>query len=199
MKLLGGKPLVEWTIEAAKDSRLVSDVVVSTEWDQVHDLAVSHKVGVHVRRVAEGREAAGVVCQVLRDVLHIVEYDSVVMLLPTSPFRTARHIDEAVELHERWAWHPNVLAVTHDPLATHKTFNRRGPHNLTKSGISRPVRENGAVLVARTDKLLADGFFDGEGAVAYVMDRESSLDLDWPDQWPQAESVASRRMAEAAA
>lgn len=95
---LGGKPLIAWTIEAALQSKIIDRLILSTDDTKIADVAREYGSEVPFLRPAElaGDEASSVDV-----VLHALEqlhqeYDYLLLLQPTSPFRTASHIDQAV-------------------------------------------------------------------------------------------------------
>ncbi len=102
IKLLAGKPLIAWTIEAAAKAATLTDWLVTTEDDEI--LAVARQWGAPVpfKRPAE---LAGDEVRNIDTVMHAMEfmeaatgraYDILVLLQPTCPIRDPRHIDEAV-------------------------------------------------------------------------------------------------------
>ena len=104
IKPLAGRPLIAYSIEAARRSRYVNRVVVSTDSDAIAGVAVKEGAEAPFRRPAEisqghstELEAVGHALSWLRD-RESYEPDVVVLLRPTSPFRTAATIDRGVEL-----------------------------------------------------------------------------------------------------
>ncbi len=101
---LGGRPLLAYSIEAARRSRYVNRVVISTDSDAIAEAAVREGAEAPFRRpveISQGHstelEAVGHALGWLRD-RESYEPDVVVLLRPTSPFRTAATIDRGVEL-----------------------------------------------------------------------------------------------------
>ncbi len=104
IKPLGGRPLIAYSIEAARRSRYVDRVVVSTDSDAIAEVAVKEGAEAPFRRPAEisqghstELEAVGHALSWFRD-HESYEPDVVVLLRPTSPFRAAATIDRGVEL-----------------------------------------------------------------------------------------------------
>jgi len=185
---VAGKPLLAWTLEAAAASARLDRLVVSTD-----DAGIAGEARLRGAEVLARPAALAADDTSMRDVvLHAVEAlgrpDVVVLLQPTSPLRTARHIDEAVGLLEVSGADcvVSVVAVPH----------RFVPSSLMElvDGVLIPVGEapwprrqekpklyarNGpAVLVLRTRGLAERaGLYNGD-CRAYVMDEEASLDVD---------------------
>ncbi|MFN9583044.1 MAG: cytidylyltransferase domain-containing protein, partial [Bacteroidota bacterium] len=101
-KLLGGKPLIAYTIESAKQSKWLTDIVVSTDSESIATLAREHGAVVPFIRPAElatdSAKSIDVVVHTLTELQNQNKlYDAVVLLQPTNPFRPAGLLDEAIE------------------------------------------------------------------------------------------------------
>lgn len=187
LRTLGNKPLVAWTIEAALGSKLLTRVVLSTESHAV--AAVGKAWGVEVVShppLDELPEVPDVCLHVLAE-LDATGYrpDVVVCLLPSSPFRTAQHIDQAVSAHmdsDR-----AVLSVSQPRHHMGIVFSG--------CGISRPPAHNGAVLVDSTTHLTHDGFFSPVDALALPMSPISGLDINTEQDFKYAERIAAKMLA----
>lgn len=110
---LGGKPLIGWTIEAAQNSIYVDDVFVSTDDQEIADVASQFGVNVPGLRPEELSTDTATTQSVLFYTLEKYSKDAsiVVLLQPTSPFRNSGHIDQAIEsLVEKSAF--SVVSVT---------------------------------------------------------------------------------------
>jgi len=101
---LGGKPLIAYSIESALKSKFLSDVIVSTDSEKIAGLSKKLGVTVPFMRPAELAGDKTTMLLVLKNVINEYEafsgkrVDVIVWLQPTSPFRTAWHIDKSVEL-----------------------------------------------------------------------------------------------------
>ena len=103
VRILGDKPLIAWSIETARKSQYVDDVIISTDDDEIADVARKFNANVPFKRKAELASDKAQMMDVLIDAMDYVRenigaFDYLVLLQPTSPFRTAQHIDEAIEL-----------------------------------------------------------------------------------------------------
>jgi CMP-N-acetylneuraminic acid synthetase len=195
LKPLGGKPLVVWTIEAALSSSIVSRVMVSTESPDI--AMTANEAGAEV--LARPPELARDPAEAQDVAVHAVRWlakagepvDAVVMLLPTSPFRTGQHIEEA------FAWHAvdgrNVVSVTSRPEARQKWHSTEDGAALARVVVSHPVELNGAIWIAKPERVLADGGFETVGAWPYPMPRDAGLDIDRPLDWMLAEAILAER------
>ena len=101
VKLLGGKPLICWTIEAALKAKCVSRVIVSTDSEIIRDIALSAGAEVPFMRpqyLAEDDTTTSDVVMHASSALDLKNEDIILILQPTSPFRTAQNIDDAFAL-----------------------------------------------------------------------------------------------------
>ena len=94
---LNGKPLIGWTIDAAKGSNYVDEVFVSTDDVEIADIASKYGANVPGLRPAHLPSETATTESVLLHTLERVgsDADILILLQPTSPLRTARHVDEA--------------------------------------------------------------------------------------------------------
>ena len=98
IKLICGKPLIYWTIEAAKSSNSIGNIFVSTDSPQIAKIAEEY--GAIVPRLRNAY-LAGDNSSSLETVLDFKEYfynDEMLLLQPTSPLRLYSHIDELMRL-----------------------------------------------------------------------------------------------------
>jgi len=98
-KLLGGKPLIQWTIEAARQAGIFSEIVVSSDCRSAIDIALSTGATMsHWRKPDHATDAAPDIWWV-KDALHPMTADAFAILRPTSPFRTADTIRRALAVY----------------------------------------------------------------------------------------------------
>jgi CMP-N,N'-diacetyllegionaminic acid synthase len=214
LRLLGGVPLVLWTIRAAMEAAGPEDmVVVSTDegdaGDPIARLAVDAGARAIRRPLMLCRDPAqmpDVALNVLQSYNVAAQIpETVCVLLPTSPFRGARHIREALALHRRAR--ENVLSVG-CPLRTalHQKLCLLGANGRIYAGPplrdpalaeTRVVRDgvalNGAMWITTPPQLIRDQHISAMFAVPYVMDDESGLDIDTEVDFRHAEAMLAHR------
>jgi N-acylneuraminate cytidylyltransferase/CMP-N,N'-diacetyllegionaminic acid synthase len=205
LRLLAGKPLIAWTIEAALGAPSLRRVIVSTDDPEIAQVARRWGADVPFRRPSAlaRDETPGI-----EPVLHAVEWlaqhggyqpDEVLLLQPTSPLRTARDIEAAIRLG-RQTNADAVVSVT--PVHEHPYWTKQlePDGRLTscappeEAGLRRqelPPRYvvNGAIYLVRSSVLLAAHTFYTERTYGYVMPRERSLDIDTSWDFRLAELV----------
>lgn len=203
---LGGKPLIAWTIEAARAASTISRVVVSTDDAQIADIARAHGAEVPFLRPADISDDAAPALPVIRHAVSALEAldgwsaDAVAYLQPTSPFRDARHIDEAVALLEQRSADTvvSVVRVPHNMVPTSLMEIRQSWLEFCASPEQRQFRRqskealfarNGpAILLNRRATIDGAGLY-GDRIAAYEMDHLVSLDIDEPQDLQVAEAL----------
>lgn len=195
--LVNGKPLIAYSIEAARQAITIDRTVVSTDDEEI--AKVSHQWGAEVpfTRPATLASDTAPMLGVLRHTLDWHErnfgaVEAIVLLQPTSPLRQPRHIDEAVTLF-RSSEASSVVSVMEVPhqfnpvsvMSLEKGFLQPflGGHKLTTRRQDKPrvfARNGPAVLVCHPETLKAGELY-GARCVPYVMSAHDSLDIDEPD------------------
>ena len=197
---LNGKPLIAWGIEAGLDSKYINKVVVSSDDNEI--LEVSQKFGadVIVRPPELASDTATTFDAIEHTIKSLEKYDYVVLLQPTSPLRESKHIDEAIELLETKDADAvvSVCKMEHSPLWSNtldetlsmKDFLRDEVLNKRSQDLEKYYRLNGAIYVCKTERLLEEkSLFLKDNIFAYVMDRESSVDIDEEIDFKLAQSI----------
>jgi CMP-N-acetylneuraminic acid synthetase len=211
LRPLAGKPLLSYTVKAARDSGVLDRIVLSTDDDEIAAVGRSFGCEVPFMRPADlARDETPhlpVVQHAVRwlgDHQHYVP-DAVMILQPTSPFRLPDHIGDAVKLLES-SGADSVVGVCAVPDHVHPmrtvTIDASGITTLFVTGepLSRRINRrqdmppawtiNGAVYLLRTPLLFAaePGLY-GDRVAAYVMPPTASVSIDSLEDWLAAERV----------
>ena len=197
IKLIAGKPLIAWTIEAALHSAMLDAVVVSTDDAEIADVA--HQAGAQVpfMRPAElAQDQTPGLDPVLHALSRLPLFDSVLLLQPTSPLRSTADIDGCLQLAMARR-SPSVVSVSEPDTHPYWTYRLSAQQTLDRLIDAAPVARrqdlpavvalNGAMYFADAAWLHRSGSLVGPETVAYVMPRERSIDLDTPLDWKFAE------------
>jgi CMP-N-acetylneuraminic acid synthetase len=191
-----GAPLVSWTIRAALDSGRLARVVVSTDSEEIASVAREAGAEVPGLRPAELAEdhvhAFHVVEQVLAELAARDGFvpEAVMMLLPTSPLRTADDIRGAIDLFEQEAATAVISVVDLGKYMTNLRYLRGNrlvrvapdeDPNAQRQGLEPLYGVNGSIFLARTAELGAAGTFHLDGALGYVMPPDRSVDVNSPE------------------
>lgn len=193
LRPMAGRPMMGWTLEAARASSALDRLLVTSDDEAVLDYARAEGVEA-VRRPAS---LAGDDSPVADAVLHALEaagggWTHVVLLQPTSPLRRAGDIDAAVALClSRGAAAVVSAAPALEPAGFHHRLDRTGvlaPLEPQAAGAAPVVRLNGAVYVVRTETLRRERSFRPPGALAWLMPPERSWDVDSLEEFAACEA-----------
>lgn len=212
VKELCGRPLIFYTIVEALKSRYISRLVTSTEDPEIADVA--RRYGSEV--VERPKELASDDSNVVDAVKHVLdhlrntegtEFEYVVLLQPTSPFRTAQDIDSAIEkllelkgdslvsLTEVGDKHPaRMKMVINERIVD--IFDRRWDF-APRQMLPKIYIRNGAIYIAKTTVIYERNSFRGDDCIAYIMPPERSINIDDPIDWIVAEILMRERRREA--
>lgn len=213
---LGEKPLIGWTIDAARGASSVGRVIVSTDSEDIARVARECGAEVPFLRPAElatdDAKSIGLLKHALEWFAEHEGYrpDAVVQLKPTNPLRTSAHIDAAVRL---FADLPDADAViTVRPVREHpyKTWKRtedggiepfipESYHHIPEAVKSPRQKlpeafiQNSCVHVIRSSTILEKNSSIGTNVRAIIMSEEDSLNIDTPQDFALAEYLFSSR------
>lgn len=195
-KLLAGKPMIVWTIQASLESRDLSRVIVST--DDVYIAEVSREFGAEVpfmrpKKLAKDNSPH------IDVIIHTIEWlrindnyfpDYIMLLQPTSPLRTSKDIDQAIDL-AIGKYADSVVSVSESPAHPYKIkqIDKNGmlidfvytPKGyLPRQSLTQAYFENGAVYLTRTEVIQKQRTFYPDYTFPYIMPVERALDIDTP-------------------
>lgn len=185
---VAGKPLIAWTIEEAKKSGFIDRIVVSTDDQEIADIAVQWGGEVpFMRPVDLARDDTPGIAPVIHMLTTIQpEYDLTVLLQPTSPLRTVEDIDGAIALMVNRNAKACVSVVEPDKspywMYSLDSFGKLLPlldgDYARRQDIPVVYALNGAVYVAESKWLVMMQTFVTDETVAYIMSKERSIDID---------------------
>ena len=186
---LCGKPLIAYSIEAGLKSKYISKVVVSSDDKEI--LQISQNFGANI--IKRPKELASDTATTFDAIKHTIDslekFDYIVLLQPTSPLRSEKHINEAIELLEEKNADAivSVCEMEHSPLWSNtlpqdgsmKNFLKDEVINKRGQDLEKYYRLNGAIYICQIKKLLeSKSFFLRENIFAYIMDKKYSIDID---------------------
>jgi len=204
IKLLGGKPLLAYTIQCALASGLFDDVVVSTEDESVARIAERYGAEVPYRRpanlAANDRGVADVcidLLRFLRDHRHR-RYKTTSILLPTSPFRQPQHLREAMGLFHARPGTPVLMSVTqldYQPFWAMKEekdgrLGQLFPPELAgrrRHDLPKTYKWDGVIMILDTKEFMTNGSYLFPEIVPYHTPQDAALDIDTPTDFAFAE------------
>lgn len=206
IRLLHGKPLIAYSIEASLKSKYRSEVIVSTDSVEIAEVSKSFGAQVPFMRPSHlsGDEAKTV--DVLKHAVecyeqHLGKELSYVMLLqPTSPLRLSTDIDQAVEQFISCEAdslqsvcpaevHPYLLRTFEDDQLL--PYIQDQPH-LRRQDLKEMYALNGAIYIVKRKVLMEEDKLVGQSNTGYIMPRERSIDIDDLLDFEMAEFLLQR-------
>jgi CMP-N-acetylneuraminic acid synthetase len=211
MKPLGNQPLVGHTIAVGLACKAISELIVSTDDEEI--AAISRKAGALVPFLRPA-ELATDQSPTIDTIMHALEFylrqdrhfDAVCLLQPTTPFRSRNDLTAALTLFGK-SQADCLISVREVP----HIFN---PHWVfetdRKSGFLRPATgdlefitrrqdlppayyRDGAIYITRTDVLLKQRSIYGQNIMAYRMQHSPDINIDGPEDWLRAERYLMSR------
>lgn len=195
---LGGRPLIAWTVEAARAASCIGRVIVSTDNAEIAQAARMAGADSPFMRPPDLASDSATAVEVMAHALaQVPGHDAAVLLQPTSPFRTANDIDAGYSLW-RQSGAPScvsVCAASESPWLMYRVdengqLERLLPEpfaGLRRQDLPRAFILNGALYFVDTARFLADRQFVYEKTVGFEMPLDRSIDIDTPDDFENAE------------
>lgn len=204
IKLLGGKPLIEWSTDIAKNIPEICDILVSTDDETIADVARNAGVLVPWLRPEElANDTASSVDVVLHGLnwyeREHCKVDGLLLLQPTSPFRTRETVLRGIttfraskgqsvigvspaESHPMWCFSVNNQEM--------KPFIAGGGLHLRSQDLPTAYVVNGAFYLAVPDQLRTLNSFYSEDVMPLIMDKaKEGMDIDTEWDWKMAEAA----------
>ena len=210
-RVIAGKTLIAWTLEASLGSVVIDRTVVSTD-----DLLVIETIGQQgfsdvLQRPKSLATDDVSMTSVLIDVIQTLseqgeDFGYLVLLQPTSPLRSAEHIQQAFDLMEK----TNAVGVVSVCLTEHPkewmgkiredgfldAFFRETRLEMQSQELGKSYQINGAIYIVSVEKFMRQQtLFVPTGMVALIMDRRDSVDVDYEYDLDIAEWLLTRRLA----
>lgn len=205
IKILGGKPLIHWTIDEARKVFNDNEICISSDDEKIKKVA--EKTGLKIPFLRP-KELATDIATTQDVLLHAIKYyednyykpEVVVLLQPTSPFRTSKHIKEALEEYSNDI--DMVASVKETKSNPYYVLFEEGEEGyLEKSKKGKFFRRqdcpkvwefNGAIYIINVQKIKESLISDFNKVVKYVMDECSSFDIDSQLDWDICEILVNR-------
>jgi len=187
IKIIAGKPLIAWTIESAKKSKLLDRFVVSTEDAEIAQISRSYGAEVIDRPFELATDEATTI-SVLQHVLTKIESENIVLLQPTSPVRDIDLIDQCIKKFD---------FTKADNLATGfvcKLFEY-GAYTQRRQDLNGFFHDDGNVYVVKSD-LIKKGTLYGENVERLEISKEQNFEIDDEFDFWLNEQILLKRISE---
>jgi CMP-N,N'-diacetyllegionaminic acid synthase len=202
-RLMCGKPLYQWAIDAAKGVPEIGYIIVSTDDPDV--LAnCDHAYERPAELCGDTVHLEPIIADVLKDIDHKPEH--IIILQPTSPLRTAEDIQQAISQYEKYELDSLFSATLQYPSFSWKWGKTRdwlgNKIGWTRPYTKRPNRqeldqvfvENGAIYITRTDLLLKHMDRVAGKVGVYIMGPEHRYQIDDETDWLVVEALMAKRL-----
>jgi len=208
MVLLGGKPLLQWAIEAADESMLFQEIVVSTDWDDCVLLADRF----HVLSIKRPPKLCQDTSHDYEWVHHAVDafpgFDIFVILRPTSPFRTAETIKRAMKEFLDGPECDSMRAIERTPAHPKKSWETGNIFmypcedgetkgfpwfDLSTQSLGNIYVQNGCIHIAWTETLTKFGNVSGDLIRPFFTEGREGIDINTKQDLEFAEWLMGRK------
>jgi CMP-N,N'-diacetyllegionaminic acid synthase len=208
IKELDGMPLIAYTIKAALNSNL-THVIVSTDSKSIADIAISYGANVPFLRpdnlATDTASSMPVAIHGLLEMekLYECQYDAVMLLQPTTPFRTTEDINNAISLLieketdsvisvvDVGGTHPARMKYLKEGLLIDPPFCEK-KENQNRQELEPMFIRNGAIYLSKRNVLLK-GTYKGDSCAALIMPNNRSVNIDTIFDFEYAEWLKSSK------
>lgn len=187
-----GKPLIQYTIDEAKQSKYLDKIIVSTDDEEIAE--VSKKCGAEVPFLRP-KELASDKAKTIDALIHAVDelkkqdckYDYIVLLQPTQPLRKSYHIDEAIEKIVQAGEESliSVSTVKEHPILMRSIDKSGKVKNLLelnstvrRQDFPKMYKVNGAIYINKLNENFNEHTSMNDNKLAYIMDEIYDIDID---------------------
>lgn len=209
IKLLGNKPLLEYTWDSVKDSKLLKRVILSSDSSKIIELAKKLNIEVPFIRPEEVSADDTPSIKVIEHAINFFanrgeKFDAVCLLQPTTPFRKKEMIDEAIMKFEIENF-DSLISVRQVPVDynPHWIFEEKNGRLKIATGdndiiprrqeLPKAYHRDGALYLTKTKTIVDNKSLYGE-SIGYIDTTGSPyVNIDTPEDWIKAEKILKRR------
>ena len=199
IKKLLGKPLIAYTIEAAKKAKKLGRIFVSTEDKEIAKVAKKYGAEVIDRPIELAADDTPTYKVLQHAVRKIGNVETVVTLQPTSPIRDPKDIDRAIEMLKDNDSVASVCEIDYHPYWTKKIesgllvpFVASDKEYYRRQDMPKAYRLNGAIYVTKSNVIMVKNSIFGEKVIPLVMDEMHSIDIDTELDFLAAEAALKK-------
>lgn len=208
IRLLCGKPLLQYTAESAMAARRLSRVILSTDDEEIAEVGRRCGLEVPFMRPAELAADDTPTLPVIRHAVGRMEahgdyFDAICQLQPTNPLRRPEDIDACIELLEQSGADAvmTILPVPAEYNPHWVYFRGEDGHLYLSTGEATPIprrqelppsfHREGSVYVTRRDVVMNENSLYGKRVIGRLVDADQSVNIDGPEDWKLAEAILS--------
>lgn len=212
IRLLHGKPLLAYTVEAAKNAGRLTRIILSTEDEEIAEVGLKYGVDVPFMRPNELAQDTTPTLPVIWHAVETLEaageiYDAICLLQPTNPLRRAEDIDNCIELFEQTGADSvvSIMPVPHEYNPKWVYWKNADGKMILTTGETEPIprrqdlppafHREGSVYVTRKTVLFGAGNLYGVNVQGYEIEPEYSANVDTLEDWNEVEQRLQKRIA----
>ncbi len=206
MALLNGRPLIDYVIKAAKESRSISRIICSTENENIAAFCTKNGGEVQKRPYELAQDNISTLDVIVYFLETLIKEEGavaniIVLLESTSPFVLSEHIDKCVELLKAHSEADSAQTITPISPNNHAYNQRYLNNNFVKFQFAKErdiyynkqlkpkLYVHGNVRVLRSDSLLKKRDLFGDSSLPYIIPRIYAMDVDGPEDLKLAECL----------
>lgn len=208
--LLCGKPLIQYTAESGLSARKLSRVILSTDDEEIAAAGRTCGLETPFMRPAALAQDDSPMIDVIQHAVSWLEakgerFDAICLLQPTSPLRRASDIDACIELLESSGadavvttlplppqYNPHWIYVADEAGFLHLSTGEESPI-ARRQDLPPAFHRDGSVYVTRRDVLMDENSMYGKKLLGYMVDPETSVNIDSPADWLRAKQLLQKR------
>lgn len=201
---INGKPLINYTIEAAINSGIFDQIIVSSNDKNIKDISKNYDVLFHKRpeKFCKDSSSANEVVGDIINACDLVNDDIIFYLQPTSPLRKSQHIHKADEIYNQFKM--PVVSVTASKQLPYKMFeidreNNLKPifteemTNMRRQDLPNAFIANGAIYIFSVKQFKKNNRFPSLGGKPYLMESSESYDIDSIEDKIKVENLINKK------
>ena len=202
IKLFNSKPLIYWSIKAAFESKYIDEVIVSTEDNEIAEIAKSYDALVPFMRPKElSKDDSPGIDPVLNALEELPYVKDLILLQPTSPLRKSFHIDEIFEFRNKFKADSAVSLSKSKKPFIYKLNEKNQMAPLSSSLKLLPRQKltdlyslNGAMYLSKRNFILKNKSLISKDTIGYIMPEKYSIDIDTDLDWELAEFLMKKKL-----
>jgi len=204
IKILNGKPLIEYTIIEAKKSKLLDKIIVSTDSPIIKKISGMNGINVSKLRSKKLSSENVKMLSVLKNALIVnnlrKKAKTIVLLQPTSPLRKVEHIDKAIKVFDQEKADTLVSVCSTNIISSQlkimiknnkylRFFNKKKDKII--KGKKYLIRNGPAILITKASLILKNQLY-GNKIIPFKMHNKFSLDINYPKDFHYAKKVIKK-------
>jgi len=207
IRMLAGRPLIEYTLSAAKKSEFLNKIIVSTDDSEIAQISGKNDVEVILRPDSLAQDTSPVI-DALYHVMDALKKNSayspdiIVLLQPTSPLRNSDDIDSAIRIFLTGNFNSviSVCETDHSPYWCFTMSNNKSLKPIfnkkflfaRRQDLPETFRPNGAIYISSPATLKKHSGFFTNNTGSYIMPADRCVDIDRPVDFRIAEFLLEK-------